>query len=161
MVNERVGAVMLERKQLHVGPEVTVRASCLTRWPHLPHMERIVIHAFVLDGDKEDVFLQCSKLAYIDLRISHGLCLPSLRLPLGEHLAGSIDVHPPNPIMVAHRPHNSVMAVLWQKSAHKHPKVRSEEWDDNIDSDESSDEAHATEQKDAMHPDTKRHRSTE
>lgn len=38
--NARVKAVVLERKKLVVGPEVTVLASRLARWPHLLRMER-------------------------------------------------------------------------------------------------------------------------
>ncbi len=66
--NARVIAVMLERKKLVIGPEVTVRASRLARWPHLLRMESIVIHTLVLDVQDSTVFLQCASLAHTELR---------------------------------------------------------------------------------------------
>ncbi len=138
MFNKRVAAVMLGRKQLHVGAEVTVHASQLARWPHLPHMECIVIHALVLDGQDTTVFLQCPGLVHIELRVFHSLNLPTLRLPAGEPLAGSIAVHHSSTaIIVAHGANHAVPAITWHKVEHAQPQVTQDSDSDDGGGDEA------------------------
>lgn len=119
-LNARAKAVMLERRQLVVGDDYTVRASLLARWPPLRFMQRIVIGALVLD--QPDVFLQCPRLARVDLHIWRCERV-TLRLPATASLAGSIDSDHHSITIHCGDAAPAVDVVHWQKDPGGEPHV--------------------------------------